>query len=351
MCNARRIVTSAAYFPLRSSVEWFLDPTSPTAVTKVKEAAVLFDRLYIETGLLDVTITPTGSMQWWSPPDRLTPELLKDTRRPIALGEDVVFAVGAQEAPGVPAKEMRAIVSDKLSARYLAEFHTGILDELDRLKPDWARPVTTGGADLPQSTPVGKAIWQLNWEDFRASDLLPEADYELKSFIYKSFNRDLVVAADLGATFSITKLFAPMLARRGLVAQASGAEALSIVVPNIGGLPWEAVAEFRDHPGSTEARAKLIEFERRAAEDEPEDAYDWLKSVSQQVNDAYAAALADTAKSIPEEMAKEALLQGVAFIPAVGPIASASSSVAETLKEIMRERRTWFAALWQLKNP
>jgi hypothetical protein len=199
---------------------------------------------------------------------------------------------------------MRAIVSDKLSARYLAEFHTGILGELGELKPDWVRPVTTGGGDLPQSTAVGKAIWELNWEDFGASDLLPEVDYDLKSFIYKSFNRDLVIAADLDATFSITKLFAPMLARRGLVAQPLGTEALSVVVPNIGGLPWEAVAHFRNHPGSTEARAMLIEFERRAAEQEPEDAYAWLKSVSQQVNDA--AALADTAKSIPEEMAKEA---------------------------------------------
>jgi hypothetical protein len=219
----------------------FVDPLAPDAVTKAKEAAVLFDNLVFEVGLLDVTITGSGSTQWWTPPHQLTPELLAGTRKPIPLGSDVVFAVGAQDGPGLPAKEMRTIVSDKLSARYVAEFHTGILDELAQHAPDWVGTIATGGSDPPQSTTVGKAIADLNWTDFRASELMSGLDSWLRSFVYQGFNHDLVLAADLDATFSVTNLFAPMLTQRGLAAQHSGSEALSIVIPNIGKLPWEAV--------------------------------------------------------------------------------------------------------------
>jgi hypothetical protein len=334
---------------LHCSVELFADPQTPTAVTKAKEAAVLFDRVIFEAGLLDVTITPSGSSTWWTPPHQLTDEKLADTRRPIPLGSDVVMAFGAQSAPGVPATEMRAFVNDKLSARYMAEFHTGILDELVLHEPDWVEVIAIGTQDPPRSTPSGKAIAELNWSDFRAPDLIADQDSFLRSFVYKSFNHDLVLAANFESTFTITRLFEPMLEHRGVDAHTTGDQALSIVVPNIGRLPWEAVGEFREHPGSGEAREMLRTFETIAAQQEPEDAYAWLKSVSQQVTDAYASALAATTKSLPEELAKEALLTGVAFIPAVGPVVEKTAAVSQTLLEVMRERKSWSAALWQLR--
>ena len=315
-----------------------------------QEAAVLFDRVIFEQGLLDVTIRPSGSSTWWSPPERLTPELLHDTRRPVALGEDVVIAMGEQEAPGVPAKRMRAVVADKLSARYLAEFHCGVLDELAALQPDWVSTVITGGSDRPRSHPVGEAIGSLNFADLGARELMPDRDSFLRSFVYQSFNHDLVVAADLEATFSVTRLFEPMLARRGLDAQHAGNEALSVVVPNLGGLPWEAIIASREHPGSHEARSMLREFEQLAAHEGPDDAYAFLRRVSQQVTGAYAAALAAEAKSLPDEMAKQALLTGVAFIAAVGPVVETTAALAKTLREVMHERGSWSAALWQLRS-
>jgi hypothetical protein len=94
----------------------------------------------------------------------------------------------------------------------------------------------------------------------------------------------------------------------------------------------------------------LIEFENRATQQEPEDAYEWLRSVSQQVAGAYAAAMAHTARSLPENLAKEALLTGVSFIPAVGPVVATASSVSQALRDVMRERRSWCAALWELRT-
>ena len=57
------------------------------------------------------------------------------------------------------------------------------------------------------------------------------------------------------AVFNVTGLFAPMIYRRGGTIDYPGGEALDIVVPHLGSLPWEAVMDFRDHQGSCEARA------------------------------------------------------------------------------------------------
>jgi hypothetical protein len=61
-----------------------------------------------------------------------------------------------------------------------------------------------------------------------------------------------------------------MIRRRGIQPEHTGAEALAITVPNVGSLPWEAIAEFREHPGSQEARARLRQFDARGAAGERE---------------------------------------------------------------------------------
>lgn len=341
---------SAVFFPLRTSVELFADPASPAAVTRAKEAALLFDRLIFEAGLLDVTISPGGSWQMWDPPHHLTPERLRKTREPIPLGGDFYVAVGREEAVGLPAEQMHVVVSGKVSARYIAEFHTDILSELERLNPDWVETVALGSADPPRRDPLGRAIAELNFADLGARELMADNDEFLRSWIYKAFNHDLVIAGALEATFSISPLFTPMLQHRGLATEHAGEQALAVVVPNVGGLPWEAVAEYRDRPGSEEARAMLQQFEQLAADEGPGDAYEFLLKVSQRVTAAYAAALSETAKSLPEELAKEALLTGVSLIPAVGPVVSTASCVSQALIDVMNQRRSWSAALWQLRE-
>jgi hypothetical protein len=46
-------VASKIFFPLRTSVELLKDPTSPTAATRAKQAAVLCDELIFEEGLYE----------------------------------------------------------------------------------------------------------------------------------------------------------------------------------------------------------------------------------------------------------------------------------------------------------
>ena len=134
------------FFPLRSAVELFVDPRSPDVVTKAKEAAILYDEVTFEVGMLDVSITPNGSTSFWNPPEAMTPELLDRSRRIDAVGSPMTLAIGRQDEAGVPAEEMHVFVEGQVSHRFLAEFHTGILDDLAPFEPDWVRTIDTGAA-------------------------------------------------------------------------------------------------------------------------------------------------------------------------------------------------------------
>ena len=120
----RRMADSGAgagtsiFFPLRTSVELFEDRTSPAAVVRAKVAAVLYDRVIFEMGMFDATISSGGSFALWRPPDALTPDVRKRARQVIPLGEPVTFAIGKQEAQGVPAPpEAMRVVSARRAQR------------------------------------------------------------------------------------------------------------------------------------------------------------------------------------------------------------------------------------------
>ena len=116
-----------------------------------------------------------------------------------------------------------------------------------------------------------------------------------------------------------------------------------------GGLPWEAVVEFRDHPGSQEARAKLREFDERAAQGDAEAANAYLRAVAQEVTDMLFRVIDDQRKGLPEQMADEAIKTAVSFVPVVGPAVELTASVAQAVIDDQRFKRSWIAALMQLR--
>jgi hypothetical protein len=340
------------FFPLKSGVELFEDSSSPEAITRAKEASVLYDEVIFEDGLYDVAITPQGSTNFWTPPSQMTPERLEQSRRGRKVGEPLTLAMGKQRAAGLPAEEMSIFLQGKISAIYVSEYYSGIIQELAKFEPPWARKVTIGGSDSARELgqPAYNAIKELNYSDFGDQELMPGTDSFLKSFIYKSFNRDSVLAAGMEASFSVTPLFAPMVAHRGLQPELAGSEALNVLVPDLTKVPWEAVVEYREHPGSSEARDRLREFERLAQEEEPEDAYEFLRKVSQEVNKAYRAAMVDLAPSFPEELAKEILLTAVSTISVIGTPVEKTASLISEAKEARAFNRSWIAALMTMQR-
>lgn len=339
------------FFGLSTGVELFTDPASAQAVTRVKEAALLYDLLVIEAGMLDVTVGEGGSSSFWLPPDRLTDEHRERARRPIPVGAPFQLGFAPQDGPGVPADPAKMVtaINTEVSRAYVAEYHTGILDELQPLELDWVEAVVVP-TSYPESMPIGRAIGRANWEDFTAKDLLRDLNSFERSFVYKAFIHNAAVATAMGAAITVTSLFEPMVVRRGLATDHPGDQALSILVPNVGALTWEAVAEFREHPGCEEARGQLREFERRASAGDAEDAAAYLRTIAQDVTASYMQALHDRRTKIGTELVEEALKTGVSLVPGVGPIAEKAATVTALAADAQRERRSWTSAIFKLNQ-
>jgi hypothetical protein len=135
-----------------------------------------------------------------------------------------------------------------------------------------------------------------------------------------------------------------------MVLDIAGQHALAIEVPNLGVLPWEAVIEFRDHPGSEEARQRLREFELKALNEEPQDATEFLLRISQEIVKATNQAWDDQRTKLPQALLEEAAKATVSLLPFVGPPIATGASIAHDATKAVAEHRTWIAALMTL-NP
>jgi hypothetical protein len=71
----------ADLLPSEVEVELFDDREGPEAVTRVKQAAILYDEVVIEDGLFTVAISTQGGNSWWEPWSWVDEEKLKHTRR------------------------------------------------------------------------------------------------------------------------------------------------------------------------------------------------------------------------------------------------------------------------------
>ncbi|MDX8153370.1 hypothetical protein SK069_17360 [Patulibacter brassicae] len=344
------VESTAILLPLRTSVELFSDPTQPSALARAKQAAVLHDHVFVETGYLDVTLTDRGGMSIVIPPERLTDEHIARARKPPAIGAPMTMAFGREPAPGDEPREMVAAVSGEISMSYGAEWHSDVLRPLKAMGVDWIEEVHTPGGEFPRRDPIGKEIAAQNYADWTDKTLLPGVNQFRRDFIYKSFNRDAAVARELDASFQITSLYEPMLVRHGFGSAPSGATALEIAAPNLGALRWEEILDFREHPGAKEARALLLSFERVAAAEEPSDAADFLRKVSQQVTDALLNALADRRTNVPRAVAGEAVKTGISLIPVVGPFLEKAATAAQIGRAVSTERRSGIAALMKLRE-
>lgn len=336
MDGSRRIV-----FPLATSVELFEDPESPAAAARAKFASVLFDEVIFETGLYEVTVTDGGSHATRRPAASLTPDDLRGSRR-IEPGEPFQLAMGVQLAEGIPAppEAMRVVMAGKVSKHFVAEWHS-IVTDAGGVAPDWMY-----GFDTPETLPTNLRE-QVDHLDREARGQGAALEPNLRSWAVKAFNRDSVLAADLGAAFAVTSLFAPLVPGRGVELSGQGHTALDVLVPDLGDAPWEAIAEFRSHPASEEVRELLRALEAEAAGHSPDAALTQRDRVQNRVNDLLFKAIKETRPSLPEEIGRQAVTGAASVVvPIVAPLAS----IAQTAKNIRDYDRSALAAIMRLRD-
>ncbi len=334
-----------AYFPLRSSVELFQDPTSPAPVTRAKVAAILFDAVIFEAGLYEQTI---GDHMAFGVTVEPTPERRKLARTVRNVGEDFQIGFGAQPGRGIPAKpEDMHVMSDKLAVQYSAEWHTDVIDELEVLEPNWAGSISSDDV-------IAEAQLQPELNELKATleREVPRDDenWNRRKFTIDAMSRDTVVAAAMEATVNVTSLFEPLLsAVPDGVQDHPGETALWFAIRGIERLTWEEICEFRAHPGSEEARARLRTAEERVVATEGEQSPEFAASVGREITADLLAALNDARPDLAKELKEDAANIGVSFVPGVGPILSGVATVGTTLADAAEARRTWHAALMKLR--
>jgi hypothetical protein len=296
------------FFPLRTSVEFFSDPTSVEAAARAKEASILYDEVIFEVGLYDIKITNHGSFNNWRDPRRLTPEDLARSRQLPEPGSGMRIAMGMQPSFNVPApaEAMRVVLQGEIVVSYAAEWHTGVIEELVAIgDPSWAGYLATGSDSDASLEPLKEA----RREAERALELAyPQTAKEsawARNFMIKALARDAVVAANLDAAMNVTGLFAPLIESLGAQRDPSGQVALGILVPNVAQLSWEQIAKFRQHAGAVDARGKLREFEDRALASDPDDPMGFRVKLFQEISTAFFAAIHDLAPKFGQDMASK----------------------------------------------
>lgn len=132
--------------------------------------------------------------------------------------------------------------------------------------------------------------------------------------------------------------------------QPLGVTALALFVPDLARLPWEAIADFRAHPGSHEARHRLRDFDAKAQLQplEAGEIRDFERHVGQEITRGLLAAWSETRPKMGPDVAKEAAKAAIGFIPLAGPALSTGTSIGQTALHLRAHDRSWLSALWNL---
>ncbi|HEX3360992.1 MAG TPA: hypothetical protein VHS74_08385 [Solirubrobacterales bacterium] len=337
---------SRVYFPLRSSVEFFDRPSGVTPSARAKEGAVLFDEVLFEDGQFTAAIGEDMNFTSFRPRHELTDDDLKQPAMQGEVGERFSISIGVQRAPDDSAKELQPLGETVVRDAYSVQWHSTAIDELQALGVTWADFGAPSEEDLRGLQPAINATTREFADRLRGNELPHfQADY-----IAKALARDAVVASALHASINITPMFAPMVEGAINQQEQTGAEALSFLVPNLERLPWEAIAEFRDMPGSVEARGLLREFEAIALSEEPGDATDFGNKVKQSVADALAGAVLDSEANVAKAAAREGIGLVVSLVPYVGQFIGAAAGIADAIGQRAEQRGNGIFALVKLRE-
>lgn len=381
---------SRALFSLPIGIETVGDGIGLQAVARAKQASVLFDEIVVESGLRVVEIGSAGVagvMQ--QPPSGLSAALLH-TARNLTEGTKYGIAVAATESgveihfgTDLPRIEGARYIEKEVVARYLCEYHTGLLEELASLGANWVQVISIERSPGEELKVIDERLEQLSGDGpntlSSAIELTPEQARQLSATLNSALDeitadtepelpsavmpQEAMLATDLaegvslgdklGATPALSSTFAEVAADRGVPIGLPGAESLGFIVPNFSVLPWEAVAEFRDHAGALEARVKLREFEAEAAANERDQSAAFVRATARAVSDGLMGAVKDLAPSLPNDLRSPLLGTAVGFVPIVGQYASLAISMGDMIAAIREHERfegSWLAAVFELRD-
>jgi hypothetical protein len=386
---------SRALFTLPTGIEAATDRSGLKTVASAKQASVLFDEVVVETGMRVVELSSTRVLAVIERhAANLSPTLLsnarkltKGTKNGIAVvhsGSKVEIHFGTD----LPRIEGAHYIEEEVTSRYLCEYHTGILEDLAGSGADWVRVISVqrppddqlkvvdGQLErLPESIDQSSLVGTVELDPAEAEELgavlnatanqmrskaepAPESqDVAAGAPSERILARDLADAVELGdhlgAIPALSGTFAHVATERGVRVGLPGAESLGFIVPNFSALPWEAVAQFRDHAGAREARERLHEFEADATARERDQSPEFVRSTARAVADGLMGAVKDLAPDLPDDLATPVASTAIGLVPIIGQYASLAISMGDmisALREYERFEGSWIAAVFELRD-
>jgi len=350
---------SALFVPLRSNASTLLTGAPIAAMRRrLKFASLFYDHLYLEWGVLRVQVGPHGGSSFLSPPTDQRPARWQTPRqRHGAEQRPFQLSIGKEEASGAPQRMHVFLASDTTICwdatllPFAGEFPPGTdwvdfgrtsdpRDDAGRLADQWTR-ADQRNPFLEQAIPVSF----------------------VRDTVIKHANRDLVIAVAAGTSVAIDPVHLQVVAQRfkdeewrwrGYV--------VPILFPQVGGLPWEAIADLRRDPNLGRFRAVLREVEEEAA---AEAAGGDVESAAHHAYENHLASAADRLEGLggPARRAVAGFviggvagfttsgITGSAGIIAGAALGTAGPAAVDVLKVIKRRRTRGWVSLHQRIRP
>jgi hypothetical protein len=340
---------SVIVVPLRSNAYALLTGASVAAVRRrLKFASLFFDRVLLETGIFRVYAGPNGASSFIVPPtEQDPPRWQTPAERHAATGVPFVVALSdGRTQDAVP----QAAVTSVTSISWAATLHP-FADEL---------PPGTDWVDFMRSrNPAGevKQLAQRWTQDDKSNRSLERAIpvQFVRDTVINSANRDLVLAAAAGCAAALDPLHLQVVAQR--FKDDTGwrlrGYSVPVIFPQVGELPWEAIADLRRDRNMARFRSVLREVEQETAAEAAGG------DVEKAARDAYMRHLADASgrlegvgvavrKTVTGIVISGAT--GAAALPIPGPlgivISTAAGAVPTTIINVRGMLRRRRAAGW-----
>jgi hypothetical protein len=334
--------------PLRSNASTLLTGAPIAAMRRrLKFASLLYDRVVLEVGLLRlhagaggsfavVEYGELGSARWQTPAQRGSDQ-----------ASSFQLNVGRETTPGVPAAVTHPVlVSDNEVAwqATLEPFLAELPAETDWFMLTWTRDPDGDPAKMMKA-------WVSADEGNPALEAALPGHF-VRAAVIKNANRDLAIAAADGLAVAVDPLHMQVVAQRfndGLGWRLDG-YSVPVLYPQVGDLPWQAIADLRREPNIARFRAVLREVEAETAADA------LTGGVETAANHAYERHLADASGRLDGvgTVVRRAFagvviggVIGIAGSPIAGPLgivattgAGVGISTITNVRDIIRQRRT-----------
>jgi len=335
---------SRFFFPLRTNVEYFRSEGNYLDLkARAKQSLLLYDEVVFQAGVYWNVMGPKGQFDMIRP---FNPK--KDKSVEFSdVSTAPHFFLRIRPTGASPDTPFTTLMSSEKKYEFHAQFHHLV----EEMRSNGIEDVIT--ADFGLTNSLKGLANNITKVDIKALEYDPGNPFLRKSII-GNLNFDLLLMSLINLPASIDGLHAPILAEKTLenpsVSPVPGFFSLDSVVPYVGNITWQEIAELRQEPSIVEFRRRMVKLEEtvrsnigEATEEEfrehimllhRDDLLEEMRGLVPTKDDIVTNVVLEVAGNI---------------IPPVG-ITKSVLEAYDDVKEFVEYRRSWYAILMRIQE-